>query len=413
MINEETKPHLRPFSIFLLLVLLFYFQLPSLSPTMNSFLIYPLLGILAIYFFSTLSLYLNECKKVRVITSAFLIVLFMIIEYAYVFFNITKGTQGFSFTTIKFMLCAVVLIPSYGVTTIDQKKKIMIASIAENLVIMLYLSFQYARYGDEYANILQIGVTQYASSHIFFVGAFFVFYLLASSRRDKRIALVMIIASILFSLLVTQRGIVFFMTVILIFALILFGRKNTRQHFIITLVIGILAVVIMINYEAILMKFCDIINSERLTIRIRRMIVLLQSGEMEEAGGSFNGRYELIKVSWDTFSSSFKNMMVGTGDHYGNTIIGHHSQFVDILAQYGIMGGTVIVFMIKSFYKNLVYVSACSKSKIAKKCIVIIFLFYIIRGFIGTVFHSAIAVQMFCVVPFLCSYVLNQNKQEV
>lgn len=151
------------------------------------------------------------------------------------------------------------------------------------------------------------------------------------------------------------------------------------------------------------------VKSDAVSVRLfelRDMIYLGQSS------GDADLRSELYKSSWETFG---KNIF-GVGPNYSYIMfdggVGHHSQFLDDLARYGVFGLAFYILFLSGYYLNLKNEWAkLGRPQIALLITLIYFLFLIFN--LG--FRSAEeAVIAFFLIPILPTLLLRQmeNKRD-
>ena len=130
------------------------------------------------------------------------------------------------------------------------------------------------------------------------------------------------------------------------------------------------------------------------------------------AGGSVSGRAQLMELSWNTWLSSWRAFLLGVGDHRTGHIIGNHSDLIDTLARFGIVGG--IIFSKLSIAQFTFLRLLDDKQSSYKTQCMIVFLLYIVRGFFGNILTPAIAVQVFLFLPLLFErcYLLNESDHK-
>ena len=140
--------------------------------------------------------------------------------------------------------------------------------------------------------------------------------------------------------------------IVYVFAVLLsisFKGKQT-QRVLVALLISIPIAAVLMNGDTVLTYLGDIINNDRIAVRLYGLRDLIYSGSQN---GNVGLRWELYLVSTETF---FDNLF-GVGVHYSyhrfENGIGYHSQFLDDLARFGLFGLAFYVSFIKEYYKHL------------------------------------------------------------
>lgn len=160
-------------------------------------------------------------------------------------------------------------------------------------------------------------------------------------------------------------------------------------------------------------------ESVRMAERLEDLISFSQSrGDTNSLSeGSMSQRLALAKTSLNTFFSSPLNMLIGIGDHtvsFGMDLhksgIGGHSEFIDILARYGILGASIFVGIIKSYYKSL---KSLSSDRSIIKYVNIIFFVFIIYGFLNLVFLPTFELFLFIVFPSIIKIISVKRQNYI
>lgn len=152
---------------------------------------------------------------------------------------------------------------------------------------------------------------------------------------------------------VMQRGTNVIMSVILLVSIAIFQFVNIKStlRFIV-----ILSFIILFLYQSgvifsLLDYVANSISTDRIAIRINALNYYLQYGDAVGAGSSMATRSELMHRSLNTFSDSYVNVLFGVGDHRGiGSPVGNHSEILDVLARYGIIGFTIVFIMFKRLF---------------------------------------------------------------
>ena len=158
----------------------------------------------------------------------------------------------------------------------------------------------------------------------------------------------------------------------------------------------------------------DNIQSERLAERFNDLLDLKKSGgdTNKVSDGSLSSRIALAQTSLNSFFSSPISILIGIGDHttsFGGDLIksgvGGHSEFIDVLARYGLLGAVVFYKIMKNYYLTL---KRLTTSRSILKYINVIFFIIILTGFLNNIFQPNMLIFMFIVLPVIVE--LTSNK---
>jgi hypothetical protein len=133
---------------------------------------------------------------------------------------------------------------------------------------------------------------------------------------------------------------------------------------------------------------------------------ILAIGNLLRGSGDIDtliGRSILRKQSIDSFLA---NPVFGINySNYGQGVIGNHAQWADDLARHGIVGFTFIVIVFCFIFSNIL---KHTKHKVDKINVVMVWILYIILGFLNPNMMGAVLMVLFLIAPFLS---LLQDKE--
>jgi hypothetical protein len=187
------------------------------------------------------------------------------------------------------------------------------------------------------------------------------------------------------------------------------GRNNASR--LIALVGGFL--IIAIFGDELLTFLIRLSPSERLTERFLDLQNTYDNGVSDD---SFSGRLSLEIMSIQTWLSDVVSFFFGIGDHrnemntglsgFVSTGIGGHSELIDSLARYGIVGLGIIVYLYKYIWKFTLSLFEDTKQKNQVRAILILsVLISLTKG----LFFPEIGISLFLLLP-LSSVLLNKTK---
>ena len=233
----------------------------------------------------------------------------------------------------------------------------------------------------------------YGSVYMLVSGLSLVFFLNVKSFWSRLISILLLALTLYFNFFVMQRGTNVIFTVVEIGMILVFTIKRKPVIILLSIVFG-LFVFFALNTDFLIDLFTWLSNripSERLSRRFNDIAIALAYSDIEATDGSFQARSVLMNNSWNSFTSSVGHFLFGVGEHKGsNSIIGHHSFFLDTLARYGIIGGAIVFVYFKKQYQ--IIMSELDKKldwALYMQCAVI-FLIYVLRNFYGQVAYALV-----------------------
>ena len=217
------------------------------------------------------------------------------------------------------------------------------------------------------------------------------------------LAVPLILMSVYFVMVVQSRGTAFFMLVIVLVGMpiMVVGNKELARKRIVLLV----AVVLLLYMfsDSLLSLVQQLVGPGYLYDRLNIVKSLLDNSYTLETGGSmssFSRRTQLNLASLQTFISSPGNFFFGIGeDQYDRSFfnllevgVGNHSEFFDVLAEYGVLGGFILFNFIRSL---IVFTTECCFDMKRKQAIKILFLVFVIYGFLNNVIYAHVLYVLF------------------
>ena len=341
--------------------------------------------------------------------------LYIGLEVLYGILGLSNTSLIYYYYRISFLFFAIAVTPIVGSFTKRQQNIILIAIIGSVLVMMvtnIQLSNKYGAYYirlvDYYNGRTNIINTQYVSSLVVFCGV-----LLAKIRESKKnnlIALGVLLFSIYFVIAIGQRLTAILLLFATLMAQIAFSGKKSTKKYLDILAILIIGIGLAVNYETVLRWVATTLNNARLTHRINQMLYALNSRGIEGSGGSLEVRYNLVITSLRTFTSSVPRILFGAGDHTSNDlIIGNHSQWIDQLAKFGILGSALLFFTIKKCFKDLMRSMELKKGNELYSHYLIIVVYFILRGLLGNVLYPYFGIMLFVFMPIIFQRIKSEK----
>lgn len=282
---------------------------------------------------------------------------------------------------------------------------VMLANVSWNIIIIsMNPLFNEKRiyFDEEILNSLNVGSSSFFSfTLMLFIVCFFV-YLNCKERIVKRI---MLVSSVIISVYIV--GFCFKASVVLLWftsAVLLMYAKKFKN--IITLMIIMIGIIILgyyfiTSYNNEVVRFI-VSNSpsERLTVRL---VGLVSPDSIYASTTSFEAREDLWRSSLNTWLANLTNFLFGIGDHWGDIErgIGQHSDFIDSLGKYGLLGGLILFFMFKKAFN---YIIGLYDDKYRVQLYIII-LIYFACGMTKRVFLPGVNFVIFMLLPLSARFV--------
>ena len=198
--------------------------------------------------------------------------------------------------------------------------------------------------------------------------------------------------------------------------LLLYWKFSTIDFFFKIICLGgilILLVAVLFDTNTIFNFLIRISPNDRLTDRLYDIINVYNEGITEE---SFSGRYDLEVLSIRTWLQSPRTFLFGIGDHRLTGIgmdkfymsgIGGHSEIIDSLARFGVIGFFVMSVL---YYRICIYILSLFEDEIVKKQVLMILIVFVLTAFTKTVLFHIIGIVFLFLLPIV-SVQINKEKE--
>lgn len=370
---------------------------PGLSSYSALLSIIMLCALFAVFYNRRNVLYGNE--KRCIIYSV--IYISMIIVYRII--GVSDTQLGYIGYYVGFVI--VVITSVYIPIILDRKLKILLFKI---IFVVSLLSIAVLCITNRNAlDVADIADTPYCTMVMFYMGACFVWFLHAKKTSHKIISILAVAISMYSIVFVFQRGINTILGLVMLVLLLLFNTNRSSLTTIIVIFFSVLLFWLYFSgtYVDVLLMVGKLSGSPRIQDRMNQIISIIYYADAEKAGGTFTGRYRLIELSIETWKSHF---FFGAGDHrLSNSIIGNHSELIDTLAKFGVIGGFDTVLLLKNLFSVLVKNNDCQNTNSIKRQIIVMFSVFIARGFLGFTFRAHIALQLLIFLPLVIELYCN------
>lgn len=260
-------------------------------------------------------------------------------------------------------------------------------------------------FDEMFIKSLNLGLSDFhVMSLMFFNVCFFVFL----NCKKKTIKYLMLGISLIAALYIVgfclKASVVVFL--MLSIGLLLFTKraKTTGRAILLLSIVSIIALLLISVYADTIVKIIvDLSPSERLS---KRLVMLVDADSSYASDNSFNARVDLWYSSVFTWLDNVGSFLFGVGDHWGNSSsgVGQHSDLLDHLAKYGLLGSMLFfAIMIKAFK----YILSIFDRKYRLQ-LLMIFLIYILCGITKRIFFLNVGVVLYLLLP-MASYFVNEK----
>lgn len=284
-------------------------------------------------------------------------------------------------------------------------------------VVMYYTLDRYTAWSyigaskiEEYVRRFNLGSTSFVTMICLYSGISFVLFG-CSKGKAKLIYFASCIISLFYLIVCSGRATILILG--LLMYLLFFLYRNARASNLVPIVIVLIALILFLFRFQIIGLITQLLPNERMAVRISAIGEFL-SGRSD--GGDYLDRIEIIALDFSTWLKSFRSFLFGIGDHRylaGNlsqiyTIgISGHSDYFDFLAQYGIVGFTLLNVLFLNLYNYFRREQETTDRWL--RLTTIIFVIFILRSVVGSIFSMDIATLMFIFIPV--AYYLTDERE--
>ena len=273
--------------------------------------------------------------------------IYIAIELLYKILGVSTASLGYYFATLKFLFIFIAMVCLEPLLNKKQRYFLCILSIVGMIVnmisnIIIWSSMNptayvvYYLYDGQNTNAAD---TAFSTAVMLLLGAFFLVILHAKRGWLKICGAAGAAFCLYFLGFISQRGTTFLLAIMMMLLLLVF-QVSSKRHACLLIILSFVFLWLALGGIVPLLTWAsDVLNLDRIGLKISYLIRFFESGDIEEAGGSLTGRFDLIMTSIQTFFESLRNFFVGVGDHRNhNLVVGNHSQFFDTFARYGLQG---------------------------------------------------------------------------
>ena len=255
---------------------------------------------------------------------------------------------------------------------------------------------------------LNAGGSPFIAMSVFYLAIIMIAFLNSTIKGEKIVLLIYASVAIWFVVFCSYKASSIIYAILTVSAMIILDKvKKVKTAVVVLVITGLL---FLLFKDFIIHALVNAIDDSRVG---GRLLVFADDDLGEAHDNSLNGRMDLWQVSLNTWLASPVNFVFGIGDHYRSVIvstsgtgIGNHSDFFDILARYGIIGGLVLFYMLKFFFD---YMKRLVSGRLYLK-VLIFFVLLVLFGFTKKIILPSISIMIFILFP-LCLYIVKGNEK--
>lgn len=376
--------------------------------------VFPLLSIFVLWF-ATLFLFVNPKRfflrdNVSQIAS---IILLLLCQAFYLAFGITDYSPYILIERLVLLSSPLIFLSISEYYNKNEKHLlfflfffIICINIVDNIRLFYQDNsiFESLAISDSTAKYTNAGETNFVAFVMLFSLSAFLFFL-----AEKKIVFKIVYAScfalgVFFIAVINSRTTSLLLLLFGVLLLIFFAKKKKISFSKILITIIILFIIFMLFRSFIFEFLIGMFKGSRSQERLEDLSLFF-NGQSYSSDGSFSVRMKLAQISFESFSKNPFTVLFGMGEHdvpvksyYYATItgIGGHSQIIDYLAQYGIVGFSILVFY---FYENIRKSVRLSHKKSLNGGYFVIIIVFFLYGLFNIVFYYNMFFVIFVLVP--------------
>lgn len=277
---------------------------------------------------------------------------------------------------------------------------IIVVTILQNTFLYLRNPSLYGEFmrADSTYKLSNFGTSSFVGCVLFMVPSCFLLNQKKMPGIPRLLVLLGLILPFIYITFINERATSFVLLLYFIVAL-LYVRKvhinNTALYVVLTIfvfAIGLMLVVPLLDWLA------SVLNSEKLVVRINSISQSIQNSEIDEQSeGSLYARFFLMQVSLKTWMQSVFTFLFGIGEDalplgslgFVSDLevlgIGQHSQIIDFLAMYGIVGTALLL---KAFHSTFSCIRSFAVDKTMTREMNIVFLGYVLMNILNNTIYA-------------------------
>lgn len=291
--------------------------------------------------------------------------------------------------------------------------------IAINIADNIRLSLEYGIENIVYQNLagqlreegnqnLNLGGSMFVNMIVFYSCAMFFAFLNSTKLIERLLFFIYFVISAYFILFCSLKASAVILMLISFVFMYVSYRSNENTGVILTLT-AIVGGLVFLFSDYIVGFLIDIIASDRIS---QRLTSFTTGGSVEDS--SLTGRANLWQVSVHSWLSSVSSFFFGIGDHNWNDFIttedsgiGAHSDLLDVLGRYGILGALILYSSIKIYYSYL----QKKYGYIFKWEIISFFILFLLMGLTKKFIAPQPSIVIFIMFPLTIKYISIINEK--
>ena len=385
-------------------------------------------SIVALWIVSALLEICSKKKSTKNIGLIICIICWQLWEYCLRMVNFSIASWGNYYSRTLFWFSIIIFLFQSSYASINVKKRIArcifiiyVVNLIDNMrLLMIYptasadINFSW---GVQYIN-MNVGTSMFVALTLIMFCISFSMAIKSKHTIGKAKLLWWLISGIeLLYIFMSGRVTMLIFAVIAILFSIIAEKQFSQKQKILIYISGIIIVPIVLLFilPNLLEQIIRISQSDHLNERLKDLSNLLrgQADISPYDGSSFYTRINLYIISISTFFSSVKSFLIGVGyrifeSYYISlqTGVGGHSEFFDLLAEYGIIG---FLFVFNIFRKAINTIINEIKKYTNHNNIKYVMLIYIFYSFFNNSFSPEIGVALFVLLPY-SNYLIKQKE---
>ncbi len=410
---------------YITLIIALFLSTPYLSRNCTQIMLLLVFG----WSISVIALFFIKGIRIKQIRLSILLIIWISIIIFYRVIGKSSASLGNYYEVILFYFSFFVMLIADSYFSQLLKKRLaicIIIFISLNLVHNIYLNSLYPYASTvimtpDGASLLStnVGSTSFSTMIYIFIGIMLILYFNIKSFTFKIFSLVTVILACYLILFQHARATSTILTMLLLGGLLidrLLIKFHKNEKFIMKIGLLFILCICLIPFLNIII---DKIDNERLASRIEWFRNLLTGnlsiGIIDQ--NSLSTRLYLIQATIKTFFTSTSNFLFGVGYNLTETKsiqqmlaitgVGYHSELIDVLGTYGIIGGYFLYSILYQYWK-MIKIGLSKRNIQQYKAI---YTGFIIYCSFNLAFHGEIAVSILLLLPF-SKYLLSDFRQE-
>lgn len=291
---------------------------------------------------------------------------------------------------------------------------ILLINLVSNLMLFSQYSADYLSAVGDFdlggtANLTNAGDTSFVFDISLVLICFFMIFLNIKKIKTRVISICIVATCFYYLVFLNQRATTIILLLFTAFALFLcsFGIKKGTINSKRVIIVLLLAIIFIAEIKNLLIWIGNNIQGKWINEKINDLIRLFEgNGSVVSDYGSLAVRIEFALLSLKTFSKSIVTVLFGIGEQYVpsgtyyylmQSGVGGHSEFVDLLAEYGLLGAVIMFYSIKEVIKHQFYKLKTNELKIQ---FVIITTYILAYGFLNNFIYGSSMILISFILPF-------------